>query len=163
MSSIIFSALFDASLTIASRALRKASKSSFFIEHSGAAVVSTTGVTVVSTLDSVALEESLEEILENAKNFRLNHKPISAISEYQKALQRTEDNSVKAQCYENIAIIYASAKRYGSALSYAQRAYNISPTVSREVLLARLYYKTGSTEKAVNRMDNLLKKDFTLE
>ena len=62
MSSIIFSALFAESLTIASRALLKASKSSLVIEHSGVAVVSTTGVTVVSTLDSVALEESLEEI-----------------------------------------------------------------------------------------------------
>lgn len=101
--------------------------------------------------------------LNNAKEFRLNHKPISAISEYQKALSLTNDSAIKAQCYENIALIYASARRYGSALSSAQKAYNSYPTVSRELLLARLYYKTGDSVKANERLQSLLRKDFTIE
>ena len=51
-------------------------------------------------------------------------------------------------------------KRYGTALSYAQKAYNTYPTSSREMLLARLYYKTGDLDKATKRMNNVLQRDF---
>lgn len=111
----------------------------------------------------VSHPETLEDTLSKAQEFRQGHKPISAIAEYQKAIKLTDNSSIKAQCYENIAIIYASAKRYGSALAYAQKAYNTMPTVSREILLARLYYKTGNTDKAESRVNSILRKDFTLE
>lgn len=116
-----------------------------------------------NSADKEQEDNILEDVLNKAKEFRLNHKPISAISEYQRAISMTADVSIKAQCYENIALIYASARRYGSALAAAQKAYNTSPTVSREMLLARLYYKTGDTEKANIRVNNILRKEFTIE
>ena len=61
-----------------------------------------------------------------------------------------------------MAIVYAISKRYGSAISAAQRAYNIAPTSNREMLLARLYYKTGDTERATAKANNVLRRDFGL-
>lgn len=108
-------------------------------------------------------ENPLDTALNNAKNYSKEHKYASAISEYQKVISLTNDNSIKAQCYENIAKIYATSKRYGSALSAAQKAFNTEPSTSLEVLLARLYYKTGNVDKATNRINNVLKRDFSLE
>ena len=69
----------------------------------------------------------------------------------------------KAKYYEEAAISYAMAQRYGTALSYAQTAYNMYPTTSKELLLARLYYKTGDYDKANVRMNNILKRDFVAD
>ena len=66
-----------------------------------------------------------------------------------------------ARSYEEIATIYAIVKRYGTALSYAQKAYNMAPSSSREMLLARLYYKTGDIDKATRRINNVLQRDFS--
>lgn len=118
---------------------------------------------VPSNSDIQNNENPLDTALNNAKNYSKEHKYASAISEYQKAISLTNDNSVKAQCYENIAKIYATSKCYGSALSAAQKAFNTEPSTSREVLLARLYYKTGDVDKATNRINNVLKRDFSLE
>ena len=88
---------------------------------------------------------SYEDIINNAKQFK-------------------EDKQlVKAECYEEISTIYAISKKYGTALSYAQKAYNLYPSTSREILLARLYYKTGSTDKASDRINNVLRRDFNLD
>ena len=105
----------------------------------------------------------LEQALESAKNYRQSHKYANAIAEYQKAVSLTDDNSIKAQCYENIAKIYANSKRYGSALSFAQKAFNTQPSTAREVLLARLYYKTGDVDKATTRINNVLQRDFAID
>lgn len=108
-------------------------------------------------------ENSLDTALNNAKNYSREHNYASSISEYQKAISLTNDNSIKAQCYENIAKIYATSKRYGSALSAAQKAFNTEPSTSREILLARLYYKTGDIDKATDRINNVLKRDFNID
>lgn len=118
---------------------------------------------VPSNSDIQNNEDPLDTALNNARNYSKEHKYASSISEYQKAISLTNDNSVKAQCYENIAKIYGTTKRYGSALSAAQKAFNTEPSTSREVLLARLYYKTGDVDKATNRINNVLKRDFSLE
>ena len=83
-----------------------------------------------------------------------------AIKDYQKAYDLADNNEEKALCYEGISNVYAKQKRYGSALSYAQKAYNMYPNTSREILLARLYYKTGDLNRATIRMNNVLKRDF---
>lgn len=83
-----------------------------------------------------------------------------AIKNYQKAYDLADNNEEKALCYEGISNVYAKQKRYGSALSYAQKAYNMYPNTSREILLARLYYKTGDLNRATIRMNNVLKRDF---
>lgn len=86
----------------------------------------------------------------------------SAIEKF-KQLAETADEKTKADCYEQIAVIHAIEKRYGTALSFAQKAYNTYPNTSREILLARLYYKTGNIDKATNRVNNILKRDFDLD
>jgi tetratricopeptide (TPR) repeat protein len=107
--------------------------------------------------------QSLEDIEKNAMEHKANKQFEAAIIDFKKAISLAPNNSSKAKYYEEIADIYAIAKRYGSALSYAQKAYNLSPTTQREVLLARLYYKTGDIDKATQRVNNVLRRDFNLE
>lgn len=87
----------------------------------------------------------------------------SAIIAYQDISEMTSDDETKAKCYEEISILYAGMKRYNNALMYAQKAYNLKPTTDRDILLCRIYYKTGQQIKAEARIQALVKKDFTLE
>lgn len=105
-------------------------------------------------------ENNFAEFINNAKQLKDEKKLVKAIEEYQKALNLAENSKQKAECYEEISTIYAVTKKYGTALSYAQKAYNLSPSTSREILLARLYYKTGSPDKASDRINNVLRRDF---
>lgn len=88
---------------------------------------------------------------------------VQAIEKFQEAVKIAETTKQKAECYENISKVYALAKKYGTALSFAQKAYNLAPSTNREILLARLYYKTGSTDKATERMNNILRRDFSMD
>lgn len=112
---------------------------------------------------STSEQPSYDDKLKTAKKFRKNREFEKAIVEYQTALELAENEDEKAFCYEEIANTFAITKRYGSAITYAQKAYKIKPTSSVEVLLARLYYKTGNIEKATNRINFILKKDFNVE
>lgn len=105
-------------------------------------------------------DKNFEEIVANAKQLKEDKQLVQAAAEYQKAVNLAETSKQKADCYEEIATIYAIAKKYGTALSFAQKAYNLSPSTSREILLARLYFKTGSTDKASDRINNVLRRDF---
>ena len=109
------------------------------------------------------IHESAEDLIVMANEYRHNKDYVKAIEAYKAAAKRTEDVTTKAQCYENTAIVYAIVKRYGSAISYAQQAYNIAPSTSRELLLARLYYKTGEVDKATRRVNNILQRDFSID
>ena len=84
-----------------------------------------------------------------------------ALAEYQKVPELTKDKELVAESYEGIATLYAITKRYGTALNYASKAYNTAPNSSREMLLARLYYKTGDIDKATRRVNNVLHRDFS--
>ena len=106
---------------------------------------------------------SFESKLKVAKQFRKNREFEKSIVEFQTALDLTDDSDERALCLEEIAQTFAITKRYGSAITYAQKAYRIKPTSSLEFLLARLYYKTGDIEKATNRVNFILKKDFNVE
>lgn len=96
----------------------------------------------------------------NAKKLKDEKQYVKAIEEYKTILEQNSEPKIKAKCYEEIANIYAIVKRYGTALSYAQKAYNTYPNSEREMLLARLYYKTGDLDKATKRMNNVLQRDF---
>ena len=39
----------------------------------------------------------------------------------------------------------------------------MDPTTSREILLARIYYKTGDIVKATQRINNVLQRDFAAD
>lgn len=102
---------------------------------------------------------SQEDLLKRAERLKDKGDYSEAIKSYQEALN-TANEKEKAFCYEQIATIHAIEKHYGTALSFAQKAYNIYPNTQREILLARLYYKTGNIDKATNRINNILKRDF---
>lgn len=125
--------------------------------------ISEDGSALENNANPVKTVSSLEQVLENAKNYQHEHKYTAAVSEYQKAISLTSDTEEKALCYENIAKIYATTKRYGTALSFAQKSFNTKPNTAREVLLARLYYKTGDLDKATNRINNVLTRDFSVD
>lgn len=105
-------------------------------------------------------DNSIEKAFVKAQELRSNNQYVEALSEYQNIISTTDDVKIKAQAYEEIALMYAVLKRYGSALAAAQKSYNLVPTSSREVLLARLYYKTGDIDKATTRVNNVLRRDF---
>lgn len=107
-----------------------------------------------------AVNKTYGQEFSNAKEFVAKGDFSRAIEEYKNLISETDENTIKAQCFEEIARIYAIQKRYGSALSAAQRAYNLSPSTTGEVLLARLYYKTGDVEKATKRINNILRREF---
>lgn len=106
-------------------------------------------------------EEKAEKAFLTAQKYRRDRQFVKALQEYQKIPAITNDTSMVARSYEEIATIYAIVKKYGTALSYAQKAYNMSPSSSREMLLARLYYKTGDIDKATRRINNVLQRDFS--
>ena len=91
----------------------------------------------------------------------INKQYTEAMQDFQSAIQLTKDSNLTASAYEGISHVYAANKKYGTALTFATKAYSLSPSSSREMLLARLYYKTGDIEKATKRINNILHRDFT--
>jgi len=105
-------------------------------------------------------EEKIAKAMEAGKKYKSNKQYVAALEEFNSVASLTNDKRIIADSYEEIASIYAVSKRYGTALSFAIKAYNMSPNSSREILLARLYYKTGDIEKATRRINNVLQRDF---
>lgn len=108
-------------------------------------------------------EEKAEKAFFTAQKYKKEKQYVKALEEYKKISEITNDTATIARSYEEIATIYAIVKRYGTALSYAQKAYNMAPSSSREMLLARLYYKTGDIDKATRRINNVLQRDFSAD
>jgi tetratricopeptide (TPR) repeat protein len=113
--------------------------------------------------DSVQEVETPESVMQLAIQHKNEKQYTKAIMEFKKAASMYDKNDQRATCYAEISDIYAISKRYGTALSYAQQAYNMSPSTNRELMLARLYYKTGDIDKATRRVNNILQRDFELE
>lgn len=110
---------------------------------------------------NLSAEQELELKFLSARNNKEGKQYVKALEEYKAIAENSTDANVKARCYEEMADVYGIVKRYGTALSYAQRAYNVAPTTSREMLIARLYYKTGEIDKATKRVNNILQRDFS--
>ena len=126
------------------------------------------GLEPIGAVDSksskeLSSEEEIELMFLTAQKYTNEKQYVKALEEYNNIKEKTSDTALVARCYENMAGIYAIVKRYGTALSYAQKAYNLSPSTSREMLLARLYYKTGEIDKATKRVNNILQRDFSLD
>lgn len=111
----------------------------------------------------LTVEEKANQTFYQGIKYKNNKQYVKAIEEFQKIPSITNDTIMNAKSLEEIATIYAIVKRYGTALSYAQKAYNMSPSSSREMLLARLYYKTGDIDKATKRINNVLQRDFSAD
>ncbi len=110
--------------------------------------------------EELVAADPIEDAFNVARDYFNDNKYQEAVEEYKKILSMTSDVKYQARSYEGIAIVYATNKKYGTALSYAQKAFNMYPSTTREVLLARLYYKTGNIDKATQRINNVLKRDF---
>ena len=110
-------------------------------------------------IDKASLNNDID-LFQKALSLRNDEKYESAVYEYQQIISSTDDNDIKAKCYQEIALTYASIKRYGSALANAQKAYNMNPSTEKELILARLYYKTGNIDKATEHINAILKRDF---
>lgn len=109
----------------------------------------------------ISTEQQLELRFFAAQKYCEEKQYVKALEEYKQIAESESSVHVQARCYEEMANIYGIVKRYGTALSYAQRAYNMEPTTNREMLLSRLYYKTGDLDKATKRMNNVLKREFS--
>lgn len=105
-------------------------------------------------------EDKAKLALYNGQSKFINKQYTEALQEFQSAVQLTNDSNITASAYEGISHVYAANKKYGTALTFATKAYSLSPSSSREMLLARLYYKTGDIEKATKRVNNILHRDF---
>ncbi len=114
-----------------------------------------------TTNSEITDEEKIYISLGKAQKLRKEGKLSEALAEYNSVISLTQDKSIQAASYEGIATLYAASRKYGTALSYATKAYNIFPSSSREILLARLYYKTGDMDKATKRVNNVLHREFT--
>lgn len=108
-------------------------------------------------------ENSFEAVVKSAKDLRAEKQFVKAIDKYKQALELADGGEQTALCYEEMSKLYGIVKRYGTALSYAQKAYNTAPSSNRELLIARLYYKLGEVDKANYRVKNILQRDFSLE
>ena len=108
-------------------------------------------------------EQKAEAALIAGNKYRNDKQYVKALEEYQKVYNITQNKDLVASSYEGIATVYASNKRYGTALSFATKAYNMSPSSNREMLLARLFYKTGEVDKATQRVNNVLKREFSAD
>lgn len=95
-----------------------------------------------------------------AKDLASNGNDTAALEEYKKALNNAANNQIKADAYEGISILYAKNKKYGTALSFASKAYGTAPSYTRELLIAKIYYSAGQTDTAISRINDILKKGF---
>ena len=101
-----------------------------------------------------------DDCIAKAKALTNEKQYAMALKEYQKVSEMTNDVQAIASSYDGIASVYAINRRYGSALAFAIKSYNMAPTTQREMALARLYYKSGDIEKATKRINNILQRDF---
>ncbi len=114
----------------------------------------------VDKTSSAIQVDTFETVMAKAYQLKQSKQYVQAIEEFNKVQNISKNPEEVAKSYEEIATIYAIVKRYGTALSFAQKAYNTYPSTSREMLLARLYYKTGDIDKSTKRINNVLQRDF---
>ncbi len=109
--------------------------------------------------ENINIDES-KNFIRDAKIAKAELKLDEAIQAYENAVLATKNNETKAECYEQLAILYAKKEKYELALNLAQKSYNLDQNLEREVLIAKLYYKTGDTNRGLVRMNNILKREF---
>lgn len=107
-------------------------------------------------------EKALRAII-NARKLTKAGNQTDAINSYNKVQELTQDNELLSEAYEGIAELYAKDKKYGSALTFAAKAYKASPSLSGELLIAKIYYSAGKTDTAITRVNNMVKRGFTVK
>ena len=118
---------------------------------------------LVTENNSEILDNEAISPFDNAIKLKNEKKYQEALNQFVEIAKNNNDDKLKSSCYEEISQIYALNKKYGTALSYAQKSFNLNPNTRRELLLARLYYKTGDITNATKRVNNILQRDFIVE
>ena len=113
-----------------------------------------------NTKPQLTKEEEALLKLNIAHKFQTSGQYERALTDYQAILDESPNLDISANCYEEMAKLHGAQKHYGTALSMAQKAYNMEPTSAREVLLARLYYITGDKEEGQTRLNSILQREF---
>lgn len=103
---------------------------------------------------------SFKSTFDKAKKAFSQKEYNTAIELYKSAITLTSEKNLLALCYDDLAKIYAHQKKFGSAISFAQKAYNSDQTSEREFFLARLNYKVGNTQRADELIKRSLQRDF---
>ena len=116
----------------------------------------------INAVDGLGENKAQETSKLEQANALLYSNYSDSIEAYKEVISTSEDVKEKASAYDGLAKAYALQKHYGSALSASQKAFNLEPNTSREMTLARLYYKTGDIDKATERVNNILRRDFLL-
>ena len=102
---------------------------------------------------------ALKAILNGKKYADAGNFP-AANDQYKKALELSSDKEINAQANEGIAILYARSKKFSTALSFANKAYELSPSSDRELLIVKIFYNAGKTEAASARLNQMVKNGF---
>ena len=97
----------------------------------------------------------------NARNLLSEGKRAEALTEFENAQYLTQNKELLALIYQGIALTYANEKIYETALSYANKAVNISPSLAGQVLIVKIYKASGQTEQAKIKLNNIIQQEFT--
>ena len=101
-------------------------------------------------------EIALKSII-NARKYANVEDYTNAIREYQNAAKITSDKDLRAEIFDGISLLYLKNKNYKTALSFAEKANESSPSFTREFVIAKIYYESGRTGDAINRINKILK------
>lgn len=114
----------------------------------------------LSAKQEIKQESKPELTIDVANKYFADKDYTKALETYKNIVEGTDNSVLKAECYEKIATIYGIMKKYGTAIAFAQKGYKLSPSASREFLLARLYYKVGEENRAQAYINNIFKRSF---
>ena len=105
-------------------------------------------------------EKALKAIINARRNMK-NNDVANALNEYRKVSDLTSDNELLAESYDGISELYVKSGKYGTALTFAGKAYSTSPSMSREFSIAKIYYLAGKNDIAVKRINNMLNRNYS--
>ena len=108
-------------------------------------------------------DEQIKSIFKEAFRLTNEKKYNSAIYEYEKALKLANNRIDETICYDNLALIYATQNRYTKALEMAEKSYSIIPNSYRELIIAKINYKMGDSQKANIIITKILNREFSTD
>lgn len=96
----------------------------------------------------------------DARRYTADGDLSAALNEYKKAMELTNDNELKSEIYQGVATLYAKNEKYDTALTFANKANELSSTTERQFLIAKIYYLNGQSDLAIKKMNNILRQGF---
>lgn len=116
--------------------------------------------------EELAGQDANSEVLEFYQKIENGNKNLKsgnyeeALDIFQQALKQATKPYEVSLANIGISKSYAAQRRFGSAISYAQKANNAYSSYETKVLLAKLNYRTGNSIQAEQAMKTLLESEF---